>query len=268
MPADESTAERFSLTKWYLDCADADGRVAIGYWASVCWRGLAVNWHSVAVHEPGLAPRVHSSVRQVAAPAQSGREITWQSPALHCAFVVDACTSSPPLRLLDGPDGHVDWQCVAPAAHTMVVTDHCAPIRGVGYAECMAITMLPWKLPIDELRWGRWAAGDAAHSVVWIDWQGAAPNRWVLVNGTLCDASSVSDDEVAVDGGVLTLAQPRTLHKRLLGEIVASVPPLPALLPPSMLSLREHKWCSEGTWRAGSGTPETGWAIHEVVRFR
>ena len=61
-----------------------------------------------------------------------------------------------PSRLLETPFGSVEWSCDAPGAGVEIVCEDGVTIRGAGYSEHMVLAMLPWKLPIDELRWGRW----------------------------------------------------------------------------------------------------------------
>ena len=63
----------------------------------------------------------------------------------------------------------------APAAEVSVSLRGFAPLRGTGYAERILITIPPWRLPIRELRWGRWIGEAASRSVVWIDWRGESP---------------------------------------------------------------------------------------------
>jgi hypothetical protein len=136
---DRAFARTFSLTKWYLDCVDAGGRAAIAYWASLAWRGLALTWHSVLLHEPAgtsRAPhadtlpqgagrqredpfsRQRSSLVRVAAPRRDGCSIVWAARALGCSIAV--APRQPPIavRLLDGGRGAVDWHCEAPAARS------------------------------------------------------------------------------------------------------------------------------------------------------
>ena len=56
-------------------------------------------------------------------------------------------------------------------------------LRGLGYAEHLSMTIPPWRLPIDTLRWGRFLSPE--RSVVWIDWQKEGDGRtWIFVDGT------------------------------------------------------------------------------------
>jgi len=267
LPAQPATPERFVLTKWYLDCVDAGGRAAIGYWASLQLHGLAISWHSVATYEPGQPPRERTSLHRVRAPRRSGDTITWASHALGCAFTLDATLPAATIPLLDEPRGRIDWRCEAPAARVTVTTQDGAPLEGAGYAECLVMTVLPWQLPFDQLRWGRWLSLDARRSVVWIDWRGERPSRWALVDGVERTDVMVRDDGIAFSGATLPLRDARTLHERTLGDIVGRIKPLAALLPDALLALHEHKWCGAASLHHGE-SHVNGWAIHESVQLR
>src|SRR5512145_1495040 len=86
-----SRAHAFKLTKWYFDCAGDDGRTAIGYWASLAWRGLSLTWQSIAVCETGRAPTERWSLAGGAAPTRERDRIVWPATALGCTFAADSC---------------------------------------------------------------------------------------------------------------------------------------------------------------------------------
>jgi hypothetical protein len=264
-----SSLGTFSLTKWYLDCVDARGRVAIGYWASLAWRGLGLTWHSLLLHQPESAapPVQRSSLARAAAPRRDGGSIAWAAPALGCSIRVAPRQPPMSLRLLDTGQGAVDWHCEAPAAEVWIQVEGQEPIRGRGYVERIVLTLPPWRLPIDQLRWGRWVAADAAHSLVWIDWQGALPRSWVLVDGRPQADGMVSGAGVVAGESSLRLESPLCLPARTLGEIVRGIAPLAAIAPRSLLALRQTRWRSAGTMLAAGSGPLTGWAIHELVSF-
>ena len=175
--------------------------------------------------------------------------------------------TQPPMseRLLAGV---VEWRVEAPAAVVSASLRGFAPLRGTGYAERIVITIPPWRLPIRELRWGRWIDEDASRSVVWIDWRGEAPHTWVFVDGAAAPTPEVTDESVRAGALEVALGERRTLQERTLAEIVSTIPPLKAVVPRSFLRMRQSRWCSEGRLRDGDGASCAGRAIHEVVVFR
>jgi hypothetical protein len=205
----------FELHKRYVDCVDAAGNAAIAYSATLRWGVLRLRYRTIAVN--GAERRCS--------------ELEWRES-------VSMEASAPPIqrRLFESADGIVDWTCEMPRATTRI-----GEVCGDGYAEVLHMTVPPWKLPIDELRWGRFH-GQGAWAV-WIEWKGAMPQRWVFGD----------EGDVQFDDG-------RVLTDRRIGD---AVPLLAWLLPRRIRRAREQKWCSRA--RLGGAS---GWAIHEVVRFR
>jgi hypothetical protein len=258
---------RFALTKWYFDCAAEDGRVVIGYWASLAWRALSFTWESVVLYEPGKPPERRSSLSAAKAPDATAQEITWHAPALGCTLEARRRLSPIGQRLLDDDSGAVEWRAEAPAATVAVQLRGHAPLHGPGYIERLSLTVPPWRLPIRELRWGRWLDADASRSVVWIDWRGAAPRSWVFEDGRLASSARVTDDGVMTGASNVAIGARRTLESLAFAQYADAIPPLRAVLPKRMLALRETKWCSAATLRRGADRPVAGRAIHEVVVF-
>jgi hypothetical protein len=264
----KSRANGFALTKWYMDCVDPTGRAVIAYWASLSWHKVALTWHNIAVYEPGHPPHERTSLVPVPAPEYRDGAVTWRTRALDASVESRTRYAKACARLLDEPYGVIDWCCDAPASVTRVEVAGHAPIHGTGYAEHLVLTALPWRLPIDELRWGRWISSDADRSVVWTDFRGPSPRTWVFVDGVERPGATVGDREVVAGGAALALNGTRTLHARALRDVVRSIPVLLELFPESLLALSEHKSLSTGTYHEGDMTPLSGSAIHEVVRFR
>ena len=263
------TIGTFSFTKWYLDCVEAEGRrSAIAYWASLAWHGLALTWHSVLLHEADRPPLQRTSLARVAAPRRRSGAIVWRAPAIGCELSARARQDSFAERLLDGETGAVDWHCEAPAAETSVEVSGHAPLHGPGYAERLVLTLAPWRLPIDQLRWGRWVAADASRSLVWIDWRGARPAIWIFVDGVRQPPGETTETGVAAGTASLQLDGRQVLPARSLRDLVGAVAPLRSRTPASLLGLRETKWRSAGTLLEPGEAPLTGWAVHELVTFR
>jgi len=259
---------RFTLTKWYFDCVAADGRAVIGYWVSLAWRGVALTWQSVTVYEAGRLPVTRSSLTSAPPPVAAGGAITWNAPTLACVARFESRQRPIDERLLDCETGVVEWRAEAPAAAVSFELHGIAPVRGAGYAERIFISVPAWRLPIRELRWGRWLDAAASRSVVWIDWRGDSPRTWVFVDGIKVPAAVVTDEGIRAEGMTFVLGERRTLHTRRFAEIAATIPPLRAVLPKSILALRETKWCSAGTLQEGNAARQSGCAIHELAVFR
>jgi hypothetical protein len=168
--------------------------------------------------------------------------------------------------LLDSDQGAIDWYCEAPAARVSVVTQRADPVEGPGYVERLVLSVPPWRIPIRELRWGRWISDDASRSLIWIDWRGEENRTWVFADGAACPDASVTDETVFAGPVRLTVHKRTTLVDRSLARVVAPIPGLALLLPASILELRDVKWVSRGTLH-GLDAAQPGTAIHECVVF-
>jgi hypothetical protein len=261
------SSSAFSLTKWYLDCVDAAGRTVVGYWATLAWRGLSLTWQSVDLCDADRPPVHRWSIRPSSPPQPNPERIRWQAPAIGCAVTVEPRQSSFAVRLLDDAPGTVDWTVESPVGRVTAEIDGAGVICGDGYVERLELRVPPWRLPITELRWGRCISSEAARSLVWIDWRGPAPNRWVVRDGQLATGSAVSDSAVSGDGFDLNLAPKRRLVHRALAELLEPLPPVRALLPESFLALSETKWLGSARLQEGASPPLTLPAVYEVVRM-
>lgn len=260
--------EKFALRKWYLDGTDHVGRSLIGYWSSLSWRGLEVIWQSVSTYAPGARPTRRWSVHKSRPPARHGTSLLWESPPV--ATTIEMTTALPRIqqRLWDARDGcgGVDWSCEVPVA-TMQARIDDKRFQGIGYAERLELTVPPWKLPIDELRWGRWCDDGGTRSVVWIEWRGPEPRRWVFLDGEAVDATV---SEVMVSGASfhLKLTEPVGLEHRSIADALVGMPAVLNIMPQSVREMQERKWSSNGALVCDDETSAQGHAIHEVVVFR
>jgi len=262
----------FNLRKWYIDVVDPAGRSAILYWSALEWGPLHVCWHAATLYAPGDAPRHRSSLAAAPEPFVNGAEITWRAEVIGCEARARPAMRAVEAELLPGrgPGPHpagVTWRCDAPAARTLIHLAGEAPVEGTGYAERVELRLPPWRLPIDELRWGRWISDQGDRSVVWIDWRGAEAQTRVYADATRAGQAGVEDDEILADGQRLTFVDRRVLHERTLGDLLGSVAALLPAMPRRWLALEDRKWLSRGMLEGPSGTRDQGWAIHERIVF-
>jgi hypothetical protein len=257
----------FAFTKWYLDCVADDGRVAIGYWASLSWRAVSLVWQGLSLYEPGCPPFQRTTLRRHLPPKNDHGRIRWENPGVGVVLTAEIRQPMFGLRLFEAHSGYAEWQCEAPVARVTLEADGRPAMHGCGYVEQLTLTLPPWQLPLDELRWGRWIDAHGDRSLVWIEWRGAEPRRWVFVDGVRTPDASVLDDRVLAGATVLRLEDYRTLSCRALDDVVGAIPGLRPIVPPSLLAWRESKWISRGVASRGDAFM-TGSAIHERVIIR
>ena len=233
-----SAREPFHFSKWYLDCVSAEGEAFLAYCAELRWRALRLHYASLLGHS--------SSLRQAPEPVWRDGVLEWDAPDLGVSGRWEALDPPIEATLLDGD---CQWQCLAPRARVdLRVGDRS--VRGLGYAEHLTMTVAPWNLEIDELRWGRFLS--ETDGLVWIELRGPKPANLRWHNGVPCG------EEVE-----LALRDPVVLRDGALAETaLAIVPNLLKMFPSRILGLCETKWRS----RAALGGTE-GWAIHEIVKW-
>jgi len=256
----------FLLTKWYLDCVAESGDAAILYVADLRWDALTVHYGSLLTVLGGMIGFT-SSLRGGAAPEVQDRKIEVSLPHLDVEGTWHALRSPIQRTVFESEHGSVEWRCLQPMSQAELLFRGTARLTGRGYAECLTLSILPWKLPMNELHWGRFLSEQDA--LVWIDWRGPHRQRVVFHNGGECQVKSVTESEIVFANSDTRLELDRglVLRQGRLGDTVFSgISRLARLLPRSMLSVNECKWRSRGVMHS-SGGESSGYAIHEVVKW-
>jgi hypothetical protein len=257
----------FTLTKWYLDGVDDTGRVVIAYWVNLAVGDVRVTWHALSEYEAGTPDRRVWSLAATAPPRRTDGELTWCSNALGVKLAMECRDSPHELTLLDAPAHAVQWRGETMASRMRLEQNGRSPFNGVGYAECLTLTVAPWRLPIETVEWGHWISSDLAHASTWFRWHGAHPLDCVVEDGR--DAVALRDRAlVTTETATLEIAPARMLERRHLREIVYPIPLLARVVPDSLLALEETKWLGRGTRRDADGSVHDGWTVFETVHFR
>jgi hypothetical protein len=262
------TRANLTLTKWYLDLVTDDGQVRIAYVADLTLGPLRLGYESLLRASGGTPARTNTFFLPPVKPTIEEGSLSWHSRRLNVAGRW-RFTGAPIRRsILSTPEGSVDWHCLAPSAQVTLVDDE-ESLNGLGYAECLTLTIPPWRLPIEELYWGRFVAPDT--TLVWIDWRGPHAFRSVILNGEELSTARVSSEGIFDErrGLALTFSDPLVLRAGVLGGTALSRIParLRRALPASALLIDEHKWRQSGSLHREGQQPKTGWVIHEVVRW-
>jgi len=258
----------FALSKWYFDCVDKDGRTFIGYLGELRWKSLSIHYQSLLLHSAGEGMRTKLSLRRGSPPSVSGPTLVWKSSPLQVEGTWTAM--EPPVRatILDSETGKIEWNCTQPRAAARVRIAKAAAVCGLGYAEHLRMTIPPWRLPLKELRWGRFLSD--SDSLVWIDWRGPYSKRVVFHNGTEVQAESITEQQVVLTGRdvILDFEESLVLREGILATTALSkIPNVQKLFPQSVMGIRECKWRSRAVLRRAGVPQSSGWAIHEVVQW-
>jgi hypothetical protein len=258
----------FELSKWYCDCVSDEGTAFVGYWARLRWGPLVLPYAATLHKAPAKSTRERYTILPCPAPVIRNRELHWNSKRLGVRGVWRARMPGYGRALLQAPEGAIVWDCQAPSAESRLDFANGRQMAGLGYAEHIRLSIRPWQLPFDELRWGRFLS--ANDTLTWIEWRGRHARRWAFHNGRELGASTIGSGRIDLpdDRGTLALASPTVLREgQLLSGALRRVPAASLLLRGGLKHAHETKWLSRGTFTTPTRT-SSGWAVHEVVRLR
>lgn len=257
----------FSLHKWYVDLVTEDGQLGIAYRAEIRQGPLRLELSGLLVHRGNVdaAPAWQFSLQSTEPPAIHGHSLHWSAPRLRLEVECDA--HEPPFeqRLLETREGAIDWRCALPRARVRLSAG-ATVLEGLGYVEHLAVVgIAPWCIPANEIRWGRFLTDST--SIVWIDWRGESPRRFVFRDGNAVGTSKLTDERIVLaDGAELALRAPQVIAADTLGHMLTPLKPLRTLVRP-LAHTQQTRWRSAGELRHPDGTTtQSGWALHELLR--
>lgn len=256
----------FNLTKRYADCVSEDGHAAILYHASLCIAGVPLHYESLLTKSHGSPAQVRSSVRLQSRISLQESYLGWKSGAWEASGMWKDFSSGVRETLYTEANNSLEWNCFAPRASASVrIGQQC--IEGWGYAECIRLSIPPWRLPIRTLRWGRFV--NAQDSFTWIEWSGPSQKQVIYLNGVASVAASITDDCVALGHGQgeLHLDQKEVIREGHLGATALTLFAKTGLFPDSVLNMHEQKWLTSAVFKRSGRPDSVGWAIHEVVEW-
>jgi len=255
----------FHVSKWYLDCVTETGDAAILYWASVRWGLLRLNYGAALVSLGDDPANQRCTLKPQTTPEhRTDGTVSWQCSRLDVDARWTSCADGVERTLLDDPRGYIRWNCLLPRADASVrVGQHT--LQGRGYVECLTMSVKPWQLPLDELRWGRFISH--SDSLVWISWRGSVPRTWVFANGTELNGATVRSLDVRSADGAhnLTIEAGRVLRSgRLCATALRPISWIASVMP-RWRAACETKWVARALVTSPSGSNH-GWVVHEVVQ--
>lgn len=257
----------FTLRKWYLDCVTNSGDVFIGYYLSMQYKKLRLNYGAVLSCIDNKVKQQGSNVPSKYSPHKEETLIKWHCPQLNIDGKWVSKSSPIDRTLLESPEGNIQWQCYQPGSLVQIERDGFEPFVGLGYVERLEMNIRPWNLPIDELRWGRLVCEN--NHVVWIEWRGSYPQVLIFHNGIVAPGGFVSDKRIETQNGLtIELENHFTLRKgKIVSSALGSLTALASIAPLKLLQVHELRLRSRGTLKKNGSVLDRGWAIHEVVRF-
>ena len=266
-----NTKSFFHLEKWYLDFVSDTHDVMIFYAARLKWYGYAVTYTSWLMANDKDQPNLRQYFRHVQMPVLDDKKIAWSEKRFEVSGTWTSRSDEIHARLIDMPEGFLDWNCFQPSSEVTLDIEGKI-VKGTGYAEQLILTVPPWKIPMETLRWGRFlTSGD---SYVWIQVKMMeGMKQWLWCNSELTSTMKIDDEIIDVPGQFqfslkpLIILESEKKINRVVNKIIRYIPGFNKVIPIRFLMADEYKWFSEGEL-SKMGNKEKGTAIHEFVNFQ
>jgi hypothetical protein len=269
---DEPSPGKFHLSKWFLDFTGDNGDAMIFYAAKLKWHGWTVSYTSWLHYREGSGVKLKYRFHHVQYPRVKEDRITWADSKFGVSGIWESQSKAIQSRIFDSPEGSVDWTCFQPASKVRLQVNE-EVLEGAGYAEQLVMTVPPWKIPMDELRWGRF--GSPGNNLVWIELNEKVKRQWLWLNGEKIENCFIGDDHITVPYQNLVLHLDRSVvlesEKKissLIQKMIRYMPGINRLVPANFLMADEFKWLSRGELHRHGDTCSVGMAIHELVNFK
>lgn len=247
------------IHKHYFDVIDERGNAIIVYGVWLRYWGLTIPYAAVLFSdaqgefsEKSVLQSLQVSSAGAVSQPRLGLRGYWRNAQVALANE----------RLWDSAGRVLDWQ-----AHTLGaecrVNINGIEYEGLGYGETLSMTIAPWRLPLSQLYWGRFLS--ATDNVVWIEWRGAKPQRWLFHNGRSYADFTLTDEALGFGDGIrLTFDAPVVIKDAPLLTLAQRYPFLRLLVKPRFWRSRERKYKSRARLSSADFAVE-GWALYEQV---
>ena len=262
----------FHLEKWYLDFVTKNGNAMIFYAAKLKWKKWEVPYTSWLSYNKETGAISKSRFLNVKLPEEKNDIISWNDDKFNISGTWKALSSPIKAQLFQSNEGELIWNCFQPRAKVSVKING-KEINGFGYSEQLTLNLFPWKLPMKELRWGRYTSKE--NYIVWIELiKGTEKQQWLWFNGRKYENSTINNNLIYIPKEDLSLILDKNVilveEKKILKIVKVILSYLPGFNNPisnNFLNADESKWLSHATLLKNGKFVEKGWSIYEFVNF-
>ena len=263
---------KFNLLKWYLDCVNDKGEAIIIYAASLKFHGVKVPYNSI-IYSTNNQKFIHKSrFRNLSFPKINGNSIIFNDKKYSISGSWKSSANEIHTRLFNSDNGTLDWHCLQPRSKSIVIIGKDNKFEGFGYAENLSLTIEPWKIPMTQLRWGRFTS--ETDYLVWIEIKSNPIKKWIWHNGSPISNCEISDEKITIKKtGIQLLFTNRRIiesEKKIFNiakSLLSLIPRISNTITADFLNADETKWLSLGILKQNGIIKSQGWIIHEWVEF-
>lgn len=247
-----------------MDVCDDSGNTFIGYSVKLKWKKVAISYRGYIFRSQAGKSFGANKLGDSCMPAVQTDSIEWNTPEVNGIW---RSKSSPVSESILLPDqSRFSWNCLQPLSDVRVKIGNETTITGSGYAEKITLDIVPWKLPITTLYWGRFTSRE--HSVIWIHWAGSFPLTIVYADGIRLNEINIGEKEIHFPDGRIIFDELHPIRTGTLSEtVLKNLHAIRKLFPINALSINENKWFCNATFISRNGNQVRGQCIHEIVNF-
>jgi hypothetical protein len=259
-------SSHFKFEKLYLDCIDEHGNCFIIYKAKIQFLFIRIHYSELIYSDPLGATTMTVSLKKI-------REVLAKDLLLYFNYFLQIKGSwsridspLPSFSFKDPTDRQLTWNCHHPKALTEIIYED-SEFTGFGYAETLTLTIKPWNLPIDELRWGRFLSAD--YTITWIKWKGTYPLNKIFCNGTEYNDAVFEERRIIFGEGIFSLEfmEIKVIRKGRLSEIFSKIWWLKLLYNKSLFNTIEAKYKAKSALTKNLEFKSNGWSLFELVTW-
>jgi hypothetical protein len=254
----------FKLEKLYLDSIDDSGNCFVIYYAKLEFFFVRITFSELIFSDASGMTIEKKSLKKISKPLTNDLLLYFN----HFMQIRGSWkrTSPPlmPISFKDKLNRELIWNCHHPKAFTEIEHEE-SKYRGFGYAETISMTIKPWILPMEELRWGRFLSDD--FTITWIEWKGDYPLHKIFCNGTEYKDAIFESQGVVFGRGAYSLIfkEITIIRKGKLSKVFSKMPWLKIIFNKRILNTTEIKYKAKSILNLNSETKATGWSLYELI---
>lgn len=256
----------FKIEKLYIDCIDDQGNCFIVYWAKVKFFLLRIIYSGLIFCDSDGLTIEKSTFRKTVKPVINGT-INFNHKFLKAGLSLKRI-DDPITRSLYKESENIEliWNCHHPRA-LAEINYNGKVYKGLGYAETLFCPINPLKLPMAELRWGRFLSD--SHAVIWISWKDKNPLNKIFLNGIEYNDAIFDNKTIIFNDGKhkLTFSEIQTIRDGKLSGIFSKMKFLKILFNSRLLDTVEIKYKAKTILSENSIFSSEGWSLFEIVTW-